>query len=60
MILDKNPLEDIRNTNTITHVIKNGKVYDADTLDEVAPVKKEAETFHWQTKKPEGIPGMRK
>ena len=60
LILDKNPLEDIRNTNTITHVIKNGKVYDADTLDEVAPVKKEAETFHWQTKKPEGIPGMRK
>nr|WP_297788784.1 amidohydrolase family protein [uncultured Allomuricauda sp.] len=60
LIMDKNPLEDIRNTNTLTHVIKNGKVYDADTLDEVAPVEKKAESFHWQTKKPEGVPGMKK
>lgn len=50
LIMDKNPLEDIRNTNTLTHVIKNGKVYDAGTLDEVAPVEKEAEPFQWQTK----------
>ncbi|MAU16160.1 MAG: amidohydrolase [Muricauda sp.] len=60
LIMDKNPLEDIRNTNTLTHVIKNGKVYDANTLDEVAPVKKVAEPFHWQTKKPEGLPGIKK
>ncbi len=60
LIMDKNPLEDIRNTNTLTHVIKNGKVYDAGTLDEVAPVEKEAEPFQWQTKKPEGVPGIKK
>ena len=60
LIMDENPLDDIRNTNTLTHVIKNGKVYDADTLDEVAPVEKEAETFHWQTKRPEDVPGMKK
>ncbi|GLU44748.1 amidohydrolase family protein [Allomuricauda sp. NBRC 101325] len=60
LIMEKNPLEDLRNTNTLTHVIKNGKVYDANTLDEVAPVKKEAESFHWQTKRPEGVPGMKK
>lgn len=60
LIMDKNPLEDIRNTNTLTHVVKNGKVYDANTLDEVAPVKKEAEPFHWQTIKPEGLPGIKK
>ncbi|WP_224490156.1 amidohydrolase family protein [Robertkochia flava] len=60
LIMDQNPLEDIRNTNTLKFVIKNGKVYDANTLDEVAPERKQAETLHWQTKKPEGIPGIKK
>ena len=60
VILDQNPLDNIRNTNTIKYVIKNGKVYDANTLDEIAPVKKAAETFHWQTVRPEGVPGIKK
>ncbi len=60
LILSKNPLDNIRNTNTLTHVIKNGRVYNADTLDEVWPKKQKAETFHWQTKKPEGVPGIKK
>jgi hypothetical protein len=59
LILDKNPLEDLKNTNTLSHVIKNGVVYDANTLDEVAPKQKKAETFHWQTKKTKGLPGMK-
>ena len=60
VILEKNPLEDLRHTNTLTHVIKNGKVYDANTLDEVWPEEKKAEKFNWQTKKPEGLPGVKK
>lgn len=60
LIMDKNPLDDIRNTNTLTHVLKNGRVYDASTLDEVWPTAKKAETFHWQTKKPTGLPGIKK
>ena len=60
LIMAKNPLENIRNTNTLTHVIKNGVVYDANTLDEVAPKKKKSAIFHWQTKKPGGIPGIKK
>jgi len=59
VILEKNPLEDLRNTNTISHVIKNGKVYDGNTLDEVWPEETKAEKFNWQTKKPEGLPGMK-
>ncbi|WP_339625759.1 amidohydrolase family protein [uncultured Winogradskyella sp.] len=58
-IMNANPLDNLRNTNTLTHVIKNGIVYDANTLDEIAPVKKKAETFHWQTKKPEDLPGVK-
>ena len=59
LIMDKNPLDNLRNTNTLTHVIKNGIVYDANTLDEVAPVAKKAEKFNWQTKRPVGIPGIK-
>ncbi len=60
LIMDQNPLEDIRNTNTLTHVVKNGRVYDAESLNEVAPVKKAAKPFPWQTQKPAGVPGMKK
>ena len=37
LILDRNPLENIRNSNTLTHVVKNGRVYDANTLAEIHP-----------------------
>ena len=60
LIMEDNPLENLRNTNTLTHVIKNGKVYNSDTLDEVWPASKKAETFNWQTKKPSGLPGIKK
>ncbi|MEM1134558.1 MAG: amidohydrolase family protein [Bacteroidota bacterium] len=59
VVLDKNPLENIRNSNTITHVMKNGKLYDGNTLDEVYPEKKKAADFSWQTLKPAGLPGVR-
>lgn len=60
LIMNKNPLEEIRNSNTLTHVIKNGRVYDADNLDEIAPNEKKAEDFEWQTKRPENVPGLQK
>ena len=59
LILNDNPLDNLRNTNSLTHVVKNGVVYDASTLDEVAPVAKKADTFHWQTEKPFGLPGVK-
>lgn len=60
LILAENPLDDLRNTNTLTHVIKNGTVYDANTLDEVWPVEKKAAPFTWKSEKPSGVPGMQK
>ncbi|NNK40937.1 MAG: amidohydrolase family protein, partial [Winogradskyella sp.] len=59
VIMDDNPLDDLRHTNTITLVVKNGVVYDADTLDEIAPVTKKAKPFPWQTVKPENLPGVK-
>ena len=60
VILNENPLENIRNSNTIHYVMKNGRLYDGNTLNEVYPEEKEAEKFWWQTVKPEGLPGIQK
>lgn len=60
LIMDSNPLENIRNTNTLKYVIKNGKVYDANNLDELLPVQKKAEAIQWHTPKPLGVPGLKK
>jgi Tol biopolymer transport system component/imidazolonepropionase-like amidohydrolase len=46
-VLDANPLDDIRNTNTIRYVMKNGRLYDGTTLDEVWPHAKAAERGWW-------------
>jgi hypothetical protein len=40
IILTKDPLVDIRNTNTIRYVMKNGVLYEGDTLNEVWPQQK--------------------
>jgi hypothetical protein len=37
VILEGNPLDNIRNTNTIRYVMKNGRLYEGDTLNEVWP-----------------------
>ncbi len=48
VVLDANPLEDIRNTNTVRMVMKNGRLYDGDTLDELWPRRRRAGPFYWQ------------
>ena len=42
-ILDADPRADIRNARAISHVMKNGRLYDAATLDEVWPRRKSFE-----------------
>jgi len=60
VILEKNPLENIRHTNSIIQVMKNGRLYDGNTLDEVYPRQKKADKFWWQQEKPTGLPGIKK
>lgn len=60
VIMEENPLEDIRNSNTIKYVMKNGVLYDAENLDQIYPENKKADDFLWQTKKPENLPGIKK
>jgi imidazolonepropionase-like amidohydrolase/Tol biopolymer transport system component len=59
IVLDKNPLTDIRNTNTLSMVMKNGRLYDANTLDELYPRQKKMPVQQWMTGAPTvgaGIP----
>lgn len=41
VILDKDPLADLRNTNTVRYVMKNGRLYDGTTLAELHPTRKD-------------------
>jgi cytosine/adenosine deaminase-related metal-dependent hydrolase len=43
LILDRDPLADIVNTQSMRFVMKNGRLYDAETLDEVWPRQKPLE-----------------
>jgi hypothetical protein len=53
VILDKNPLDDIHNTNTIHWVMKNGELFEGDTLDQVWPEQKKLEPlWFWNYDKP--------
>ncbi len=53
LVLDGNPLEDIRNTNTIRYVMKNGRLYEGDTLDEIWPRQQPLERSGWLVPEPE-------
>ena len=52
LILDGNPLDDIRNSNTVDRVMMNGRVYDGDTLDQVWPEQVTAGPFYWLREAP--------
>jgi imidazolonepropionase-like amidohydrolase/Tol biopolymer transport system component len=48
VVLDANPLEDIQNSDNISLVVQNGRVYDSMTLDQLAPDKRKRPPFFWQ------------
>jgi len=48
VVLTENPLEDIRNSETVETVVLNGRVYDAATMDQIYPERVEREPFYWQ------------
>ncbi len=51
-VLEQNPLTDIHNTNTIRFVMKNGRLYNGDTLDEVWPRTKALAPQWWWKEDP--------
>lgn len=52
VILSRDPLEDIHNTTSVKYVMKNGVLYEGDTLNEVWPAQKNAGPFWWWSDHP--------
>ena len=48
MIMDKNPLADIRNTESIKFVMVNGVLFSTDNMDQVYPEQKKRMPFFWE------------
>ena len=60
VILNSNPLDDLRNTRDISLVMKNGRLWEAETLNTVWPEQRTQRSFLWQDTRPDaaaGIPG---
>ena len=54
IVLDANPLEDIHNTNTVRYVMKNGRLYEGETLNEVWPRQRTLPRMWWWGTEPAG------
>jgi imidazolonepropionase-like amidohydrolase/Tol biopolymer transport system component len=48
IVLEKNPLEHIRNSESIKYVMLNGRLYDAATMNELGARAVKREPFYWE------------
>jgi len=55
VILAKDPLADIHNTNSVHFVMKNGELFEGETLKQLWPKEKELPTLWWQGDAPPGV-----
>ncbi|HTD93788.1 MAG TPA: amidohydrolase family protein [Chitinophagaceae bacterium] len=51
LVMDKNPLENIRNTESIRYTMVNGRLYDAETLNEIGNYNRPRTKFYWELDK---------
>ena len=58
VILNANPLDDIRNTSQIDQVMINGRLYDASTLSQTYPEQRPLAPLWWWNSEPVDLPGM--
>jgi len=59
LVLDRDPLADIRNSNSIRYVMKNGRLYEGDTLNEIYPRQRPLKHQWWADGLPEVAAGIR-
>lgn len=48
IVLDKNPLEDIRNSNSVRYSLVNGRLYDAHSMNEIGNYDRPRTKFYWE------------
>jgi imidazolonepropionase-like amidohydrolase/Tol biopolymer transport system component len=64
-VLERNPLENIRNSDSVRWVMVNGRLYDAATLDQLAPEAMPRRPLYWELapgeigRPPQAPPGAR-
>ncbi len=49
IVMDQNPLDNIRNTESIRYTMVNGRLFDAATLDEIGNYNRPRSKFYWET-----------
>jgi Tol biopolymer transport system component len=54
LVLEGNPLEDIRATNTVRYVVKNGEIFEGSTLDRIWPSPRKLPPLWWWAASPAG------
>jgi imidazolonepropionase-like amidohydrolase len=48
IVMEKNPLDNIRNSESILYVMKNGRLYDAATMNEIGNHPLQRSPFYWE------------
>lgn len=48
IVLEGNPLENIRNTEHVTHTMVNGRLYEAATMNEIGTRERQRLPFWWE------------
>jgi imidazolonepropionase-like amidohydrolase len=51
LVLDKNPLENIRHSESIRYTMVNGRLYDVETMNEIGNYNKPRGKFYWEQNK---------
>ena len=48
IVLDKNPLENIRNSESVRYTMVNGRLYDSETMNEIGNYNRPRTKFYWE------------
>jgi len=48
IVLDKNPLADIQNSNSVSYTMINGRLYDTETMNEIGNYDNPRSPFYWE------------
>jgi len=59
VVMDRDPLQDIRNSESVSMVMVNGRLYDAATMNEIAPRHLARGSFWWEAQQREEREGTR-
>ena len=51
IVLDSNPLEDIKNTESVKYTMVNGRLYDAASMNEIGNYNSTRGKFYWESEK---------